>query len=71
MPEDNNGTTYSFDVCSTCKISCCQDAKPPLSSNRKKIIQQHLKSKKIAVTEPFATEKYSFPYLTTKKRSDA
>ena len=61
MPEDNNGTTYSYDVCSQCKIICCQDAKPPLSGNRKKIIQEYLKDQKINVENPFTTEAYSYP----------
>jgi uncharacterized protein len=61
MPEDNNGTTYSFDVCSQCKSICCQDAKPPLSEKRKKILQEYLKKQKIFIAEPFAKNDYSFP----------
>jgi Fe-S-cluster containining protein len=62
MPEDNNGTTYSFDVCSQCKSVCCQDAKPPLTENRKKTIQQHLENQKLNVETPFATGGgYSYP----------
>jgi hypothetical protein len=61
MPEDNNGTTYSFDVCSQCKSICCQDAKPPLSEKRKKILQEYLKKQKICIAEPFAKNDYSFP----------
>ncbi len=60
-PEDNNGTTYSFDVCSQCKIICCQDAKPPLTKKRKKIIQEYLKKQKINVKKPFSKENYSYP----------
>ena len=61
MPEDNNGLTYAFDVCSQCKSICCQDAKPPLSENRKKILRKYLKKQKINITEPFAKNDYSFP----------
>jgi hypothetical protein len=61
MPEDNNGTTYSFDVCSQCKSICCQDAKPPLSEKRKKILQEYLKKQKINIAEPFAKNDYSYP----------
>jgi Fe-S-cluster containining protein len=61
MPEDSNGTTYSFDVCGKCKIICCQDAKPPLTKNRKKIIQKYLKKQKINVEKPFSKENYSYP----------
>ncbi len=61
MPQDNNGTTYSYDVCNECKIICCQDAKPPLSGNRKKILQDYIKKEKINVENPFTTEAYSYP----------
>jgi uncharacterized protein len=57
----NNGKTYSFNVCSQCKIICCQDAKPPLTENRKKIIKQHLEKQKINLKNPFTTESYSYP----------
>ena len=61
MPEDNNGATYSFDVCSQCKSICCQDAKPPLTEKRKKIIKEYLQKQKINIKEPFAKEQYSYP----------
>ena len=61
MPEDNKGTTYSYDVCSECKIICCQDAKPPLSESRKKIIQEYLNKQKIRVDKPFTKQAYSYP----------
>ena len=63
MPEDNNGATYSFDVCSQCKIICCQDAKPPLSKKRKKIIKEYLKKQKIGIEKPFAKDQYSYPAI--------
>ncbi len=61
MPENNNGATYSFDVCSQCKSICCQDAKPPLSESRKKIITNYLQKQKITCEEPFCAEAYSYP----------
>jgi Fe-S-cluster containining protein len=61
MPEDNKGTTYSYDVCGECKIICCQDAKPPLSENRKKILKEYLGKQKINVDKPFTKESYSYP----------
>ena len=57
----NKGTTYSFDVCSQCKSICCQDAKPPLTENRKKIIKKYLREQKIRMEKPFAKEDYSYP----------
>jgi Fe-S-cluster containining protein len=61
MPEDNKGTTYSYDVCSECKIICCKDAKPPLSESRKKMLKEYLAKQKIKVEKPFIKEKYSYP----------
>ncbi len=61
MNEGDNGVTYSFDVCSRCKEGCCQDAKPPLSEKRKKIIKEYLAKQKINIEEPFARAGYSFP----------
>jgi Fe-S-cluster containining protein len=63
MPKNDNGPTYSFAVCGQCKSICCQDAKPPLSRKRKKIIQEYLKKQKINVSEPFAKNYYSYPAI--------
>ena len=60
MTQDN-GETYSFDVCSQCKSICCQDAKPPLTEKRKKIIQEYLDKQKSSIKQPFAKEQYSYP----------
>jgi Fe-S-cluster containining protein len=53
--------TCSFDVCYQCKDGCCQDAKPPLTLERKKIIENYLKKQKIHVEHPFVNAAYSFP----------
>jgi Fe-S-cluster containining protein len=59
--KEDNGITYSFDVCSQCKSICCQDAKPPLTSKRKKIIEEYLKKNNIKIAEPFAKGDYCYP----------
>ncbi len=61
LPEDNKGTTYSYDVCSECTSTCCQDAKPPLSENRKKIIKEYLNKQQIKADRLFSKESYSYP----------
>ena len=61
MPEDNKGKTYSYDVCGKCKIICCQDAKPPVSESRKKIIKEYMAKQKITIEKPFTKENYSYP----------
>lgn len=58
---ENKGKTYSFNVCSKCKSNCCQNAKPPLTQNRKNIIQEYLKKQKIEIDKPFAKDLYSYP----------
>jgi uncharacterized protein len=60
MPEDNKGTTYSYDVCIDCKNICCQDAKPPVSESRIKIIKEYLQKQKVKVETPFTKKNYSY-----------
>ncbi|HSQ48269.1 MAG TPA: YkgJ family cysteine cluster protein [Candidatus Deferrimicrobiaceae bacterium] len=60
MTEDN-GATFSFNVCSQCRSICCQDAKPPLTNGRKKIIQKYVKNQKIDLKDPFTQKEYSYP----------
>lgn len=61
MLEDNVGKTYRFDVCSQCKTICCQDAKPPLTRNRKEAIRKYLSENKIEIESVFETKDYSHP----------
>jgi Fe-S-cluster containining protein len=42
---------------------CCQEAKPPLTAQRKKIITKYLKDHDVHVETPFIEEAYSFPAL--------
>jgi Fe-S-cluster containining protein len=61
MQDENVKKTCDFQVCRTCKSTCCQDAKPPLTKNRQKIIQNYLKKHNIHIKEPFTHEHYSYP----------
>lgn len=61
MNQDNKGVTYSFDVCSCCKESCCQDARPPLTEKRRKIITEYLSKQKVNIKNPFTKAGYSYP----------
>jgi hypothetical protein len=62
MSQDNNGKTYSYDVCGVCKKTCCQNAKPPLSSERKKILTQYMQEHSLNIENPFSTEGgYTYP----------
>ncbi len=61
MSDENTRKTCSFEVCCTCKNICCQDAKPPLTQKRQKIIKDYLKKQKLHIEKPFSRESYSFP----------
>ncbi len=61
MSDDAVKKTCSFDVCCQCTRSCCQDAKPPLTLKRKKIIADYLQKLKIQIAQPFVNAAYSFP----------
>jgi Fe-S-cluster containining protein len=50
-----------FDVCGRCKISCCQNARPPVTSERRRIIEAYLKEHKICIDNPFVRAAYTFP----------
>jgi Fe-S-cluster containining protein len=65
MPDDTVAKTSSFDVCCQCKRTCCQNAKPPLTLERKKIIGDYLQEHKIQIAHPFVDEAYSFPAVDT------
>lgn len=61
MLNEDLGRTCAFDVCCECKVSCCQDAKPPLTSERKRIIKNYLKKQGINIKRPFLIAEYSYP----------
>jgi uncharacterized protein len=62
MPsEKDKGLTYSFDVCEKCKSICCQDAKPPLTESRKKIIRDFMAENRVRPSVTFNKEEYSYP----------
>ncbi len=63
MPEERNGKTYSFDVCSECKHTCCKDANPPLITKRIDILASHIQKEKILIQDGnfLKVEEYSHP----------
>jgi len=54
-----------FDVCGTCKINCCWDARPPITIEREKMILDYLKIHGIHIDNPFVHAEYTFPRETT------
>ncbi len=61
MSDDLTGKTYSFDVCYQCKTICCQDANPPLTRGRRKIIRDYLHEQKRPAENVFVHAAYSHP----------
>lgn len=61
MSDDRTGKTYSFDVCSECKLMCCQGAYPPLTAKRKKIISAYLQTQGTSSAGVFVEGAYSHP----------
>lgn len=50
-----------FNVCSQCRTSCCINARPPLTQDRIKIIQTHLRKQKKWLKQPFVKMSYTYP----------
>lgn len=49
------------DVCWTCRLGCCQDAKPPLTKERMWTIGEYLKNFGQVADNIFVFSRYSFP----------
>ena len=54
-----------FDTCHKCETaySCCHDTTPPITQDRRKIIEHYLKEKRIHIADPFVKTEYVFPKL--------
>ncbi|MEM2281695.1 MAG: YkgJ family cysteine cluster protein, partial [Candidatus Bathyarchaeia archaeon] len=53
-----------FNVCGSCRISCCWDARPPITVEREKTILEYLKTHSIRIDNPFVHGEYTFPRET-------
>ena len=53
-----------FSTCNTCKSCCCQNARPPITQKRRKIIEDYLVAQGLRVDKPFETTEYVFPRET-------
>jgi len=61
LPGEEAQKNCRFDVCCECKLSCCQDAKPPITKERKRIIEEYLRKEEISIEHPFVQANYYFP----------
>ena len=52
-------------ICSRCEIICCKGARPPLSSERIRIIDENLKRTGSKLDSWYCREKYNFPKETS------
>jgi len=56
---DSKQTNF-FQLCSKCKLNCCQNAKPPITRRRRKIIENHLAAQGLKIEKPFDNVTYTF-----------
>jgi Fe-S-cluster containining protein len=51
-----------FHVCSRCKcnFNCCQNARPPITRKRRKIIENYLAAQGLKIEKPFENTNYAF-----------
>ncbi len=61
MREETKGKTFNFDDCSHCKTICCQDANPPLTEKRRRIILNYLQEQALPAENVFTKEFYWHP----------
>lgn len=54
-----------FDVCSKCTAAyaCCHETTPPITPERRRIIETYLKQNRIHTAHPFEAMEYVFPRL--------
>lgn len=54
-----------FDVCNQCKTSysCCHETTPPVTVERRKIIEAYLEKEHLPIEDSFVEEEYVYPRL--------
>ncbi|MBS7646679.1 MAG: YkgJ family cysteine cluster protein [Candidatus Bathyarchaeia archaeon] len=55
-----------FNICGSCNINCCWDARPPITAQREKTILEYLKAHSIQIASPFVHAEYTFPRETAE-----
>jgi Fe-S-cluster containining protein len=50
-----------LEVCKACETGCCRDARPPITSKRRRIIERYLEEQKLRIEDPFVCEDYTYP----------
>jgi len=60
---ENERQNNFFNVCCSCKTDydCCHGTRPPITGERRRIIEEYLRREKIPAVDAFAEEEYVFP----------
>jgi Fe-S-cluster containining protein len=60
---ENERQSDFFNVCCNCKTDygCCHGTRPPITKQRKRIIEDYLRKQKIPAVDAFVREEYVFP----------
>jgi len=53
--------TNFFYICKNCELNCCKEAKPPITPNRRAIIETYLETAGINIENLFEKHAYTFP----------
>jgi Fe-S-cluster containining protein len=65
MPQRREGDRQNnfFDTCRRCRneSSCCFGPRPPITADRRKMIEAYLKKQKIPIANAFVSAEYVFP----------
>lgn len=64
MQKEGERQKNFFDICGSCRINCCWDARPPITMEREKIILEYLEIHGINIDNPFVHAEYTFPRET-------
>jgi Fe-S-cluster containining protein len=63
--KDTSRQNNFFHICNKCKLNCCQNARPPITQKRKKIIEDYLATQGLRIKKPFNNADYIFPRETS------
>lgn len=61
MSAKNKRQENFFHICNACPIRCCKDARPPITNERKRIIEKYLEDNGVSILNPFIQTDYTFP----------
>ncbi|MBX5326731.1 MAG: YkgJ family cysteine cluster protein [Candidatus Bathyarchaeia archaeon] len=66
MPTSIRKENDFFNICEKCPQSCCQNAKPPLTTKRRAIIEAYMRKQRVPIEKPFIRTSYTFPKVDSE-----